>query len=181
MLIAQRGGIIVDINPPNMMEGIHLLLQMLDNKTIDGFLLDRYELMLFYKFFQNDTTYRHDVEYLRSKTVLTHMVSEEEYMYGVLVKEEEDYWFLESFVLSNRDILNSCTRLFLSAYSKEVGVHRKTFSLFSIDGEMFWPSFIACSVLVMICVVFGFAHEWSRKGRSPKDCLMTEYHIKSTN
>ena len=160
MMVAKLGGIVVHIQPANMEEGIHTLVDMLNNNTIDGFLLDQYELMLFYDYFSNHTTYKHDVHYLRTKTQLTHLASKDDYLYGVLVRDEDDYRFLKNFVLSNRDVMNSCTRLFLSAYSRKVDIHRKSFSeLFSTEGDLFWPLFLTCSVLVVLCVMFGVAYE----------------------
>ena len=163
ILIAKQGGILHDVDPPNLMDGVRELTKMLDNKTIDGFLLDRYELMLFYKYFQNDSDYKREVDYLRTNTLLTSVSMKEQYLYGALVKDEEDYRFLEGFVSSNRNILNSCTRLFLSMYSREVKVAAENVSLFSTKGEMFWPSFVACSIMVALCVLVGGTYEVRRQ------------------
>ena len=178
ILVANQGGILHDVDPDSLMDGLHTLIGMLDNKTIDGFLLDRYELMLYYKFFQNDSRYKDDVDHMRDSTILTEVSTKEQYLYGAMVRDEEDYQFLEGFVSSNRNILNSCTRLFLSKYSREVQVASEKVSMFSTKGHMFWPSFLVCVGAIMLCVVFGSLYELVRKGycrkKICKDGLLTK-------
>ena len=152
----------VTTDPANVLDGIHELVEMLSNSSIDGFVLDHYELVLFFEYFQNDATYRHDVQYIKEKTILTQIQKEESYCYGILVKLEEDFQFLADFLSSNSDVLNTCTRLFLTRSIHKWVNHEKD-ALFSSKGEMFWQSFVACALLIMICLSFGGVYELRRK------------------
>ena len=76
---------------------------------------------------------------------------------------EEDYNFLADFIRSNRNVINSCTDLFLSNYTQRTDIVVPPKSLFSIDGEMFWPSFTMCAVIIAILVTCGLMYECHRQ------------------
>ena len=175
------GGQLVSIEPSELKEGIHQLVEMVGTKAIDGFILDRYELMLFYQYYKNDKFYQHDVEYIKQKTVITEISKEENYAYGILIKLEEDYQFLVDFLFSNIEVINTCNRLFLSKYSQKTIHLDQKVTLFSSKGEMFWPSFVACTVLILICMGVGGVYELQRKGlffkgSSPKSRLENNHN-----
>ena len=46
ILIANQGGVIVDVHAADMKEGIHTMVDMLNQGTIDGFVLDRFALIV---------------------------------------------------------------------------------------------------------------------------------------
>ena len=59
MLIAKHGGMLIDFedNRENVTEGIRYLVNMLQRKDIDGFVLDRYTLLIFMRTFKDDPSY----------------------------------------------------------------------------------------------------------------------------
>ena len=52
ILVARYGGIPVDIVSNDITDGIMQLVNMLENRTIDGFVLDTYSLLVFQKHFR---------------------------------------------------------------------------------------------------------------------------------
>lgn len=169
ILIAHQGGTLVDVKA-NLADGIRQLINMLENKEIDGFVLDRYSLMSFYSHYENHERYKKDIHYLRTKSLLTELQHTEAFLYGVLVKNVEDYEFLEDYMKSNRDVINTCTNLFLNSYSRQVRVYQEKISLFSTKGQMFWPSFVICISIIVIICIFGVIYGYSmKKSHNSKD------------
>ena len=166
--------------PSFNLPGIERLVEMLDTKTIDGFVMDKYELMLFYQHFQHNQLYKHTVEYVRKKCLLTEIPHSDQLMYGIIVKQKRDYDFLVDFIRSNMDVINSCTDLFLTNYTRRTDIVVEKISLFSIDGGMFWPSLTACGVVIGVIVACGAGYEgWRRFRRlGVKSCLVGKHNEK---
>ena len=165
ILISNHGGILVEVDRKNITDGIHKLVSMLHESDIDGFVLDGYELMLFFDRYKDHPVYKDDINYIRSHTSVTEVKHFDQLSYGVLVRDEEDYQFLSGFVLSNRDVIDSCTSLYLNNYSRKVQVkqYQKEASMFSVQGALFWPSFVACAVFIFVILVCGVTYEIRKK------------------
>ena len=162
ILVADNGGILIDVPRDNITDGIHKLVDMLHREYIDGFVLDRYELMLFYDLFKDDPKFDEDVFYLRTHTILTPITHTEQHAYGLLVADEEHYEFLSHFMISNWEVIKSCTSLFLNSYSRHLHLHREKGKMFSTKGELFWPSFTTCAVTLLFILMVGGLYEWMR-------------------
>ena len=163
IVISGEGGMIVDVDKDNIATSIHQLVQMLHEDAIDGFVIDKYELMLFYDHFKESDVYKRTVEYLRNHCIHTEISRPKHLMYGLMVKNIHDYNFLADFIRSNMDVISSCTNLFLSNYTTGRGIVGQRRSLFSTDGGMFWPSFTACGTVIIVIIVCGSLYEFRDK------------------
>ena len=135
---------------------------MLKSKKIDGFVLDRYELMLFYDLFKDDPKFGEDVFYIRTHTLLTPITHNEQHAYGILVADEEHYEFLSHFMISNWEVIKSCKSLFLNSYSRHLHLHHERGKMFSTKGELFWPSFTTCAIILLLILFVGGLYECMR-------------------
>ena len=122
-------------------------------------MFDRYELMVYYNIFGEDVRFKNDIHYLRTQTVSTEVVHKDQFVYGLLVKHEDDFQFLSDFMISNRDVINACNNLFLNKYSRKLRIQVKKHSLFSTDGEMFYPSLVTSIVLISLIFIFGVFYQ----------------------
>lgn len=166
ILIAKHGGVLVDVNMNNVTEGIHELIVKLKNKEIDGFVLDRYLLLLFYRIFENHIRHSADVTFLKTMTIRTELSYEgKRFSYGILVKNEADYDFLVDFVVDNRDVINTCNGLLLNNYSSELNDEHIQNPLFATSGEVFWPTFCTAMIIVAFICLFGLLYEFHRRHR----------------
>ena len=175
ILVASNGGLLVDVDCNNITDGIDRLVQMLHTGDIDGFVIDRYELLLFWDHFGNDRNLENSVRYLKTHTVFTEISHQDELMYGVLIRAEEDYQFLSEFVQNNRDVISSCNSLFLHNYTRRSGVLNHRHSTYSMDGEIFgphifWPAFVCCGVLIFLFIIFGISYELKIRYVLPTNC-----------
>ena len=164
ILIANNGGVLVEVDSSNITDGIKHLVEMLHEKEIGGFVIDRYELLLFCELFADDDNFKDAVESIRDHMMLTELSHAEELMYGVLIKAEENYQFLSEFIQSNRDVISGCNSLFLRRFTRKSSVMNHQPSMNAMKGElygpqMFWPAFLSCAVLVIIIGIFGFIYE----------------------
>lgn len=163
IIVAKEGGIIVDIERSNMTDGIKELVSMLKTQQIDGFVLDRYTLLLFKKFFDKDLRYGDDVKFLRTQSVSTEIKVSDKYLYGFLVKDDEDHEFLFDFVKDNSEVLNTCNQLLINKYSANMSLEAGKASLFSPSGEMFISSTVAMIVCIFGICCFGIIYQRRRK------------------
>ena len=164
ILIAKHGGVLVDIEPNNATNSIHQLIEKLKKKEIDGFVLDRYLLLLFYQFFEHSESHSDDVQFLKTQTIRTEIsYSEDQFSYGILVKESVDYEFLADFMMDNRDVINTCNGLLINNFSTAMKYDRLENPLFSTSGEVFWPSFLTGMIIIAMICLFGFLYEMFRR------------------
>ena len=164
IVVANQGGITIPVQQEEngkFSAAIAKLILMLSKGEIDGFVLDKYEMMLYYNEFDGNPNYQETNELLK-KTTLTEITHEEDFSYGILVKNIEDYHFLEEFVTSNRDVISSCNNLLLRKYTRKFRRLHPKHSIFTTEGEIFWPTFMSFSVLVAIIVVCGTIFELKR-------------------
>ena len=171
ILIANNGGVLVEVESSNITDGIKHLVQMLHEKEIGGFVIDSYELLLFCQLFADDDNFKHAVESIRDHMMLTELSHAEELMYGVLIKAEENYQYLSEFIQSNRDVITGCNSLFLRKFNRNSGVVNHPRSINAMKGELFgpqifWPAFLSCGVLILIICLFGFIYEMKIRSRS---------------
>ena len=162
IVVANKGGIIIPLKRSgNFSSAIVRLIGMLDAGEVDGFVLDKYEMMLYYNHFQANPHYQFANNILK-KTQLSEISHKDDFSYGILVKNVSNYNFLEEFVTSNRDIINSCNNLLLRKYTRRLRLLHPKHSIFTTEGEIFWPTFMSCSVLVVIIFLCGTLYELKR-------------------
>ena len=174
MLIAKHGGILVPVDSQNITTGVKTLVNKLRAGSIDGFVTDKYEMILLFQTFGNDPYFKPQVDYLKEETILTEMERIQELNYGILVKDNKDYEFFYEFLTSNRDIINSCSTMFVNNYSRNVSVLHKRESIFSINGDIFWPSFVSCSLSIAVVLICGTVYELKKKYIRQKDADSVE-------
>ena len=168
VFVTITGGVVVDVHSSNMSDGIHQMVGLLHDHKVDGFLIDRYALVLFYTFFDNHPMYAHDVAYIRNYCLLTDVTANSRrYMHGILLKQRQHFHFLDNFVQSNREVIDSCNRLFLNAHSRSARLKQPSDPLFSTDGEMFWPTIYSLVTMLVLIIVAGVAYE----ARKETKCL----------
>ena len=156
VLIAKHGGILIDLEPKNTADGIHNMITMLKNKEIDGFVLDRYTLLVVYRHFEGSLNYKDDVDFLKFKTIQTEVsYTKDQFFYGFLVKNLDDYEFLADFVTDNRDVINTCNGLLINNFTSSAHDGHVTNPLFSTSGDFFWPAFISMSTVIVLICCFG--------------------------
>ena len=80
-------------------------------------------------------------------------------MHGILLKNLQHFHFLDNFVQSNRDVIDSCDRLFLNAHSRSARLKQLSDPLFSTDGEIFWPTIYSLVTMLVLIVVAGVVYE----------------------
>lgn len=164
--VADNGGILIDVESPTISDGIHDLIEMLKNENIDGFILDKYALLIFHREMQEVDLYSEDVTFLKTKTRRAEILhTDKRYSYGILVKSTEDYVFLGDFVRDNRIVLNTCNQLLINKFGKMEMPDDEPSPLLSISmsNKLFWTTFIIItSVLTIICS-FGMVYEICRR------------------
>ena len=160
ILVAKHGGILIDIKSEDVTDGIMRLVTMLERRAIDGFVLDTYSMLLFQHHFSKDSRYQHVLHYIRTRTTRTeYLYSVDKYAYGVLVRDNEDYDFLQDFVTNNRDVIYTCNNLLISNYSFHQKVAHLTHPLFATNGMLFWPLFLSLSIIIFGICCFGFSYD----------------------
>ena len=111
-LVAQHGGILYQGRIDKTLKGIGELIEMLENKTIDGFILDRNTYYYYYKRAEEARNIRMTLK-MRSlgvlKTVKTH--KEKGFTCGIMFKYVDDYNFFKSYFQNNHMYLQSCNSL----------------------------------------------------------------------
>ena len=154
------GGVVVDVDSANMSDGIHRMVDFLHDDKIDGFLIDRYALVLFYTFFHSHPIYGQDVRYIRNYGILTEVTKNgDRYMHGVLLRHYQHFRFLDDFVRSNRDVIDSCNSLFLNAHSRTAKLKHPSDPLFAINGDIFWSAVYSLTTLLVFITVAGLVYE----------------------
>lgn len=169
--VAQNGGILVDVHTDTLFDGIHELIEMLRNETVDGFVLDKYTLLLFHQEMQTVDPYKKDVIFLKTKTRRTEVFNQnEKYSYGILVKDRIDYVFLAGFVKDNKIVLDTCNRLLINRYSSEELTVDEPLPLLSLSlsNRMFWLTFFVISIVLIIICLFGITYEIYRRRSRPR-------------
>ncbi len=167
----------MDVDSRNMTEGVHQLVNMLQMNVIDGITLDRYELLLFYQYFSHSD----DVKFLKQHTMLTEVKLEQRFIYGILVKTERDYNFLSGFVRSNRHIITACNELFLNMYTRNIRPEKQQHSLFSIDGQLFWPMVYSSITIIALIFACGSLHEIRIRLRARRRRKISGEHLRFTS
>lgn len=168
-LVAESGGALIEVNSNgDASEGIHQMVHMLNTKQIDGFVLDKYTILLFYNKFKNSSKYKHDIAYLKTKTIHTELQSREQFAYGVLVQKDSDYIFLADFVKDNRVVINTCNSLLINSLHRDERIETERNPLFSTSGDIFWTSFLTIIILIVFMFIVGVFYETWRKQQPPE-------------
>lgn len=165
IIVAKNGGILVDIEKENITEGVHELIHMLINRRIDGFVLDRYALLLLYIHSERIGSDNH-VKFLKTRTILTEMsYNRDAYSYGILVKNYDDFVFLSEFIFDNKDVINTCNDLWINNRSSVMTFLSLKNQLFSTSGEIFWPTITVIGTIIAVIILYGVFFEFRRRGQ----------------
>ena len=168
ILIAKNNGVLRHVEADNTTHGIDNLVQQLNAGVVDGFVIDRYTLLLFYDHFANDPYHQHNIEYIRDQTTVTQLTHAGTYYYGVLIKNEEEYQFLHDFLKDNNDVVKTCNRLLMSNLSRAVNMRKEKHPMFSTKGQLFLPTFVVVLVINISIFCFGVFYEFKRQS-TPND------------
>lgn len=165
-LIAEKGGILIDSHAKNDEEGIFKLIQLLQARKIDGFILDRYTYIIFMGSSRNlkskDSKIKLAIDYINERTIKTEQkIESKKLSFGMLVKNKEDFEYFAEFARDNREVINACTGLMINMNSAYIKVTRSQNILFS--KEYFWPSFAVVSVILGSICFFGAVYEIFRR------------------
>ena len=163
MVIEHHGGIMVDVECANATDGITEMIKRLQRKEIDGFVLDRYVLLVFYDLFADDTRYKDDIAFLKRNAVRTAVFIPTKHFYGVLTRDEEDFEFLSHFARYNRDVFNTCNGLLINSLASHQKQEEIENPLFSTSGEVFWPAFLTAIGSIVFISIFGIIYELRRR------------------
>lgn len=171
--IAVQGGILTDVGSDDDTFSIYRLVQMLNNKEIDGFVLDHYTFVWFThhaRFQTLGNTYKdrsskkkglvmsfnlHDYKVVNTEN----SIPGKKFAYGVLIKEDEDYDYFSEFVVNNGAVINTCHALTLNNISAHMYVEKTTNILISSSADFFWPSFISLSCIIALMFITGMIYE----------------------
>ncbi len=130
MVIAKHGGILVNVKTRNDTIGaIYELVDMMKRKDINGFAIDRFVMLMLYRHLEHKNP--GFVHFLKTETIhieVPHMG--EPLSYGTLVRDDEDYHFLNDFVQDNRILLNTCNNLLINSLSNEADDNKNSDSIF---------------------------------------------------
>lgn len=160
-LIANKGGILVDVYEKSDTEGIVRMVQMLKNKKIDGFILDRYAFIVFTRHYSKHLTngtnkeLREGIEFLLLKCIFTEKINQEKLSYGILVTYKEDYDYFADFVLDNPEAINTCNGLMINNYKLDLNHSDIINPLFSTSGKIFWPTFAILLAVIFVMMVIS--------------------------
>ena len=172
MVIANHGGIIEDAERKNVEEGIAGLIQRLLDKTLDGFVLDRYMLLMFCNYFKDDPRYTKEIAFMKSDSIRTEVALQRRRFYGILTRTEEDYEFFVHFVKNNRDVFDTCNNLLINSIANEQYKDAVDNPLFSSSGQVFWPAFTVSMGCVVFIFIFGTFYEINRKRKEGRENMM---------
>ena len=187
LIIAKNGGVLVETEGIDFYSDLILLIEKLQKKEIDGFLLDKYTLhfstlMLDFTHsspskFRNQTSYPISkevldemIDYFTNNTVRTEMsFGTENLSYGILVKNTADYEYFRHVITDNRlrnkidyDLnWNRIKRQF--AKNKKDLFYSAVNILFSPYEYYFQHSIITIGIILLIICLFGMSYELSRK------------------
>ena len=143
---------------------------MLKSGEIDGFVLDRYTFVLYYRNCKSDGVedlgkeMKDNLEFLETETIRTEKFYKgKDVSYGFLIKNIEDYKYFADFVLDNQNAISTCQLLYINKCSGNHDVFRIKNALFAISDGYFWPSFLVGSITIAIIIIIGLIYELVRK------------------
>ena len=179
-MVVAEGGVVVETEGWNFYSDVLLLMRMLRLDEIDGFILDKYTLMYTKEYLrwknhnidslltknrtEGGETYeerKDDIEYfLRSTHHQVQTRIEQQLSYGVLVKDHEDYDYLNNAVRDNR-------------FSLEVAVGSEMNELFPRVEEVpftqvyFYQALQVEGAVIAFIVCFGVIYEMCCRRKKP--------------
>ena len=168
IVVSNHGGIVMEANQENITDGVSKLNHLLHLSEIDGYVLDKYEMLRFFDHYKNHPQHKKEIDYIRSHAIITETDHIDKLAYGILIKEEEDYQFFRDYMLSSQEIITSCTNLFINSYSRKVQVkqYQRELPTFFLEGRLFLPSLVVCAVLILIILSCGAAYELRKKPKT---------------
>ena len=171
MLVVSEGGVVVETQGWNFYSDVLELMRKLRLEEIDGFILDKYTLMYTQEYVKwkksnldvflarggtNGEEYgerKDDIEFFLHNTHTTIKKSNQDLSYGVLVKDHNDFFFLNNAIRDNR-------------FSLEVTIESEMNQLFpqeenepSFIQEYFYQALRLEGLVIAFIVCFGFFYE----------------------
>ena len=169
-LVVSEGGMVVETEGWNFYSDVLSLMQKLRRSEIDGMVLDKYTLMYTKEYLRwkkhnldkhvsrdkgKGEPYeerREDIEYFLHNTKNTLKTSDQQLSYGVLVRDEEDYHYLNNAVRDNR-------------FSLEVAVGSEMNMLFPrvekvpFSQVYFYEALKVEAIVIVLILCFGVVYE----------------------
>ena len=174
-LIVEHGGVVKETTAWNFYSDVLMLIRMLKNNEIHGFIIDKYTLAYTTEYFlwkKNHTdhllsknmsggeTYnerKDDIEFFNKNTYRTlKLYSGEKLSYGVLVRNIDDYNYLRDAVKDNRLVLETSVDSELNAFFQSV----KKVNLFSSSGIYFLHSVKLIASILGFFSILGLFYEF---------------------
>lgn len=135
-VVAQDGGILYQTQIFKTMRGINELLLLLENKTIDGFLIDKNTYNFFVSYSAVAKKHMHIAARLkRIKPLLTEKSIKSQHLKsGLLIKHTSVHKFFNAYFLNNQLQQKSCNSLRMNVIKEGGNGHT---SIFSSDNDVF--------------------------------------------
>jgi hypothetical protein len=160
-IVAEHGGIYIDVEDENFMRGVSQLVLMLRKEEINGFILDRHTFMDVcnrMKYLSNNTEgdLKANADFFLHKTVLTEKtLRTNKLSYGMLVADDKDYEYFKGYMIDNKYMLEACNSLQLNSLGGCVNM--ENISLLTSNNGLITGVIVVFSIIVFICVIgFGF-------------------------
>ena len=155
--VAQHGGIIQSGTIDHTIRGINELISMVENKSADGYLIDR---NTYYHFSQRLKVKKYAyiarrMPDIREKMIRTERCHQEgKLMDGMIFRNLEDHKFFKSYFENNRLFIRSCNSLRMNTKETEINVPS---NLFSTEGAFQYVLYYSLAMLgVMVCAGIFF-------------------------
>ena len=166
-IVAEHGGIFIDVEDQNFMRGISQLVRMLRIDEINGFILGRHTFMDVCNRMKNlssntEGDLKANADFFLHKTVLTEKtLSANKLSYGMLVADDKDYEYFKGYMIDNHNIIEACNSLHLNSLGGCVK-NIEHISLLTSNFSFSMTGIIVISIITFICV-FGFGFESIRR------------------
>ena len=175
-VISQQGGIVTqNEDATNFTSDLLQLIRKLEEREIDGFLLDKWTLwyatniLKHHSNFTEDLHLKNTITFFMKNTIRTEKGYEgEKLAYGILVKHMDDYEYFKDFIQDSRLRIEIRSEMYWNRFrnemkEKDIGTfysdHRK--KLFS--SKYFFYYITVLSGMLGTIVVFGIIYELGRK------------------
>lgn len=163
-IVSEHGGVLYQTSIYKTMSGINELLSMLDNKTIDGFLIDQNTYFHFSLISLKKEKHKHiGVRFGKMRLSKSEKkLGGERLQCGTLIKSEVDYEYFKTFFADYRIHREACNTLRMNSKREMVG--RKA-HLFSTDANLFKQFMIQCVIILAVFFMIGTLFELKRYHR----------------
>ena len=157
-IVAEKGAVIHMGTIGRTMKGIDEMINLLQNGTVSGFIVDRNTHYHVTQRINNSKKYKHIKEKLeKMDMVRTEKQHDQQTLScGMLIRNLEDYKYFKSYFDNNRLDIRSCNSMRMN---RRVSDENKPGNMFSSDSEVFETVLIGSLCIVGVMIVVGIAVE----------------------